>query len=288
MTKTARRIVKYNNTAYTALQCARSRLFPPRAMNILFSETNDDWKTGLVEGFGPTDHTITFGDLTPDSVANYDLVVPLDIPELKKLVGMRSLIPNNPIPLPSMDVIEVCDDKYLFNQWLLENDFGKYVPQMGGSPGASRDIPLPYPYILKKRIGTWGGDAHIISDAQDAEAFAEKIADPDYFCQEIVRGTAEYTTHILFKGGKIVRSLSIEYVFPSETPIKGVNDSTYLRVCRCPYLREFASILTAIGYDGLCCFNYKIADGRLWIFELNPRFGGSLCRYFFSFLKCLE
>jgi predicted ATP-grasp superfamily ATP-dependent carboligase len=34
--------------------------------------------------------------------------------------------------------------------------------------------------------------------------------------------------------------------------------------------------LQAFDYSGTSCFNYKIADGRPKLFEINPRPGGSL------------
>jgi predicted ATP-grasp superfamily ATP-dependent carboligase len=43
-----------------------------------------------------------------------------------------------------------------------------------------------------------------------------------------------------------------------------------------PYPDLFAQILTRLDYEGTACFNYKIANGQPMIFEINPRFGGSL------------
>ena len=44
------------------------------------------------------------------------------------------------------------------------------------------------------------------------------------------------------------------------------------------HIDSFEAILDAMSYtDGTCCFN-KERDGRLLIFEVNPRFGGSLFR----------
>ncbi|MGH8049795.1 MAG: hypothetical protein ACREPB_03945, partial [Arenimonas sp.] len=37
-----------------------------------------------------------------------------------------------------------------------------------------------------------------------------------------------------------------------------------------------------------CCFNYKVRDGQAMILEINPRFGGSLCQYFISFIRHLD
>ena len=42
-----------------------------------------------------------------------------------------------------------------------------------------------------------------------------------------------------------------------------------------------------VGFEGLCCVNYKYRDGIPKILEINPRMGGSLARFFFSFLRRL-
>ena len=38
----------------------------------------------------------------------------------------------------------------------------------------------------------------------------------------------------------------------------------------------FGDILGKLDYEGAACFNYKLADDAPRIFEINPRFGGSL------------
>src|SRR3546814_4269862 len=52
---------------------------------------------------------------------------------------------------------------------------------------------------------------HIIVNREQEEALSEKLGDPAYFAQELVAGPIEYATHVLFKGGRIVCSLDIEY-----------------------------------------------------------------------------
>ncbi len=39
---------------------------------------------------------------------------------------------------------------------------------------------------------------------------------------------------------------------------------------------------------GLCCFNYKVIDDNPYLLEINPRFGGSLSSFFFSFIRQLK
>ena len=246
---------------------------------IVFS-TKEDWADSITKGFRYTLHEITFSDLTRCSFQNYDLVIPLTIRDLKYLTGIRHQIEKNPIPIPGMECITLCDDKYLFNQTISDSGFRDLIPQSDGK--------LEYPYILKKRIDEWGENSHIIKDARQERALSDTLLNSDYFSQEFILGRCEYATHILIKNKKVVYSINNKYVFETETPIKGKDKAAYARICRCPYIDLFSSILTYIGFDGLCCINYKVRANRPVILEINPRFGGSLSPYFFSFMRHLD
>jgi len=206
--------------------------------------------------------------------------VPLTIRDLKDLNEVRNLIIENPIPIPGIESILLCDDKYLLNKTLIANGFERFVPIMGST--------LTYPYILKKSIDAWGKNSHIVADRQQGKIFSDTFTHPEYFSQEFIAGLYEYATHILFKDKKILCSINIEYAFETETPIKGIDKPIYTKICRCPYLDIFSSILMSIGFEGLCCFNYKVRDNSPFILEINPRFGASLCPFFFSFMRYVE
>jgi hypothetical protein len=254
----------------------QSRLFPKRKIKILFSN-RQDWKDSIKQGFRCTRHEIAFEELSPNNIKNCDLVVPLTMRDLKYLNEVRDLIVDNPIPIPNMESILLCDDKHLLNQTLIAKGFGNFVPKMGSA--------LPYPYILKRSISEWGQNSHIITGTQQERIFSDTLTNPEYFSQEFIIGPYEYATHVLFKDQKIACSINIKYAFETETPIKGRDKPIYMKICRCPYLDVFSSILMSIGFEGLCCFNYKVRDDRPFILEINPRFGGSLTPYFFSFIK---
>ena len=128
----------------------------------------------------------------------------------------------------------------------------------------------------------------MIRGHEDELQVLEQLNGPEFFRQEIVPGRHEFATHILFAKGKIVKSLNIMYEFESSSPIKGQDRPLYQVIHGCPYLDLFARILKSIGFQGLCCVNYKVAGGRPHILEINPRFGGSLAPYFFSFIRHLE
>ena len=239
-----------------------------------------DWEEAIRGGFLRTPHKLEFGTITPESFGEFDLVVPLTIADLIKVGQCPPLPSKSPIPVPSRECVLLCGDKHRFNQALINAGFGRYIPRMGNG--------LEPPYILKKRIGEWGKGCHIIRDREDEMAVLEQLNDPEYFRQEIIGGPFEFATHILFAEGRIVKSLNIMYEFGSETPIKGQDPILYKIIHRCAHLNLFRNVLRTIGFQGLCCVNYKVVHGQPFILEINPRFGGSLGPYFFSFLRHLR
>ncbi len=219
-----------------------------RRKKILFTD-HIGLKAELEKSFKFTQHEIAFGELTHINIKNYDIVVPLTMPDVRYLNGVRNLIVDNPIPIPSIESINLTDDKYLLNQSLIKNGFGGFIPKIGGTQS--------FPYILKKSIGHSSENCHIIFDSQQELRLSDTLTNPEYFTQELIPGSYEYATHILFKNQKIISSLNIEYSFNTETPIKGINKPLYTKICQCPYLNVFSAILVLIGFEGLCCFNYK-------------------------------
>lgn len=264
---------------FVATENVKSILSPKPGLRILFSPDYGNEKV-IRRGFSLSRHKIKFAAFTPENIRDSDLVVPLLIRDVRLLQKSRDLLGNNPIKIPNEEVVNLCDNKYLFNTTLAKKGFQDFVPKIG------TDLRLPF--MLKKKV-TWAGDfCYVISDTEQKAKYSELINSDDYFCQEIIGGVNEYATHILFKDGKIVETLTVEYTFYDEIPINGKSGFAYTKIVKCKCLDTFSSILNAIGYEGLCCFDYKIEDGKPKIFEINPRFGGSLGNYFISFLNNLK
>jgi hypothetical protein len=118
--------------------------------------------------------------------------------------------------------------------------WGGLIPKIGGTQ--------LFPYILKKSIGHSSENCHIIFDSQQELSLSDTLTNPEYFTQEFITGSNEYATHIFFIDQRIKSSLNIKYSFDTETPIKGKNKPLYTKVCHCPYLDVFASILVLIGF----------------------------------------
>ena len=266
------------NELYVAYEKSLLLFSHQKSLRILFTG-KPDWAADITKGFIGSPHTIEFGSLASHPAGDFDLVVPLQISGLIEARQRPDLLAKNPIPIPTEECILLCDDKRKFSQTLIEKGFGTYIPKL-----CSVCDP---PYILKKRIGSWGKECWMVHDRQEEAAVRDQVNDPAFYRQEIIRGRSEFATHILFANDRIVKSLDIRYEFDTDIPIKGQDKALYTVIGKCHFLNLFASILRSIGFEGLCCVNYKIVDGRPYIFEINPRFGGTLCPYFFSFIRHL-
>ncbi len=251
-------------------------LAPGRKVKILFSN-KPVWVRAIRKGFQFSRHQIAFDDFTVENIIAYDLLIPLTIRDAKFLSAHRSLITEQAIPVPGIDSINLCDDKYLLNQMLIKKGFGEFIPEMDGE--------LSFPYILKRRIDEGGGNTCLVSSTEQERALGDLLTDPNYFTQKHIAGASEYAMHILFRDQKVICSLNIKHVFNSESPIGGNDKKVYSKISPNSFLDLFSSILRSIKFEGLCCIDYKVHNNQLWILEINPRCGGSLRPYIFYFIE---
>lgn len=258
----------------------RSRLRPfRRKLRILFSR-REDWEPLLRDAFRHTPHRVAFDAFTPANLAGHDLTVPLTIADLKFLCSDQ---PGyfGVLPMPSLRSVDVCDDKLLFNRTLADAGLGRYAPQVSDQPF--------YPYIVKRRIDESGAHSHIVGSWAQERGLAAECHGQDYFRQALVPGNREYATHIVFDRGRIRYALTVEYLFSGDIYVKGRDRSTWAAAIPNPgCMGVFATILRTLEFQGLCCVNYKLVDGIPSIFEINPRFGHSLCPYFPRMLEALR
>lgn len=269
---------KLSKTGFFISNNVRALFFPVKKLNILFSKDYPNEK-GVRRGFFFLYHNIRFDAFTPENIKESDLVVPLTIEDARALAKSRELVKNKLLQSSSANTVEICDNKFLFNETLIEKGFGDLIPKIGND--------LPFPFLVKKRVTLGGEDSYVVTDEATRKKLSHVISNGDYFCQEIVEGANECATHILFKNGKIVDSLTVEYTFYNDRPINGKEGFICSNIVKCPHLDAFTAILKAIDYEGLCCFDYKVVNGKPKIFEINPRFGGSLGNYFPALLPSL-
>lgn len=247
--------------------------------HILFSK-KEIWNDIISNSFKNTNIVVHFEEFTQADFSKFDLVVPLMVNDLSICIDRNIELRNQIIPIPSTEAFNICNNKLEFNKILKENRLCDFIPKIGND--------IPFPYILKKETGEYGATTFMINNHQEELKYAEFLNDGLHFKQELIQGNKEYASHIVFKNGKIESHIRICYTYDRENYIQGKMIYVSKAICKPEFDTEFTKVLKAINYEGLCCIDYKVKNGRPKIFEINPRFGGSLTNYFFSILSKLE
>lgn len=250
-----------------------------RTLSILFS-ARAPWEVMLRAGFHGLPHRLHFEELRAADLERHDLIVPLSLEDASFLRQQPAHLRERVLPLPDAECAALCHDKPRLNRFLAEAGFGVHIPPMGDD--------LAPPFVSKPTAGENSDGCLLVPDALSQQRLAEALARPGRFRQVAVAGSVEYATHFLLRDGALLRELTVRYHHDRPLFIKGARADDAVRTLGpCPAPGTLLQMLRAIGYDGLGCANYKLVQGRLQLLEINPRMGGSLCDYFFSFLRSL-
>ena len=106
----------------------------------------------------------------------------------------------------------------------------------------------------------------------------DKINFNNVILQEYINSEYLYVAHILCNNGVIVMSKIYYKQNPEKYYIsKGSIIDYNTRDINCDEYDIFSKILKLNNYHGVCCIDYTIdSNNKIKIFEINPRFGGSL------------
>lgn len=246
--------------------------------HILFSE-KEIWNDIISNSFKNTNVRVHFEEFSKSDFSKYDLVVPLVVKDLLICIERKNELSNQIIPIPSLESFNICNNKLEFNNILKANGLSDLIPKTGND--------IKYPYMLKKETGEYGATTFIINNADDEVKHSEMLNDGLHFKQELIQGNKEYASHIVFKNGKIESHFRKCYTYDREQYVQGKMIYVSKAICEPKFDAEFTKVLKAINYEGLCCIDYKVKNNQPKIFEINPRFGGSLTNYFFIVLNKL-
>jgi len=197
---------------------------------------------------------------------NVRLIIPTRNEELLLFAKSKDKFEKNGIQILVSDpeVIEVCNDKYRFYQFLAKNNIP--TPQTF-LPHQALCSSMEYPLIVKPRYGSGGKNTFKVKNKKELEFFINYVPQP--IVQEFVEGK-EYTIDLLSDfHGKILTAVPRERIetFGGES-FKGrtVKDHRIIR-----HAKKLADRLGTIGHITIqCLVNKKIIKFT----EVNPRFGG--------------
>lgn len=138
-----------------------------------------------------------------------------------------------------------------------------------------------YPCIVKYVNAAFGLGSRILRSDRELEAFlsTEPWESGKFIIQQCLPTPVEYVTHCVCKGGRILWSCTFSFekeagqeirqgvVFRSMTAVDPPDGA----------LAAIERLLLPLAYDGPCNVDYALTpEGRIAVFEINPRFGGTL------------
>lgn len=167
----------------------------------------------------------------------------------------------------------------------IKNQFAAYMKKIGlpqFCPSHYDSVEdIQYPAVLK-RANKNGSSGICIIDSK--EQLSERLQEDPWrdhqnLAQEFIPGAKEYVTHLVCKDGEIKWHASFCHCLINAHTILREDtliDSTYVATSDV-LLKLFEAILKPLKFSGPCNIDFKFnAKNELKIFEVNPRFGGSL------------
>jgi len=252
---------------------------------ILFGQ-KVDWSRKIESLLDRTMYAAEFRDFRKvESFEKYDCVVPLEEDDYVPLWARPPGIRCNFL-IPDRAAKAIAGDKLATVSFFAARGYGRHFPEI-------YETVASYPFVYKERTGGYGEQVEIIFSATQLREFESQIARNCYFKQRFVEGSREYTAHFIALRGDVVFSKCYWFDFGERYFVKG-SRMAHLATgeIAMPVPMMFADMLKKLGYTGTCCFNFKMEAGQPLIFEINARFGGSLCRdintYLAAYLLALE
>lgn len=201
-----------------------------------------------------------------------DYILPLSDKDYKKIQEYKTMIKDSiQILYPTQEIVELLHNKCLFTQFMLEN-FNEYIPDVYFLNGEKiKDIE--YPVIFKPEYSTNGLHMKIYNNKNELNCINinDKI-----IIQKYINYNDEYGAFLLCINGKIVNWKVIKHRYHNYHIKRANFPKNYINVPTFD-IKIFEKIISKINYTGGMCidFKYNKITNKVYIFEMNPRFGGS-------------
>ena len=194
----------------------------------------------------------------------------------KNELGATVLVNPLPVVLIGSDKLKTAeflrDNGFCFPETVLATDSDGFEALI-----AKHGLPV----IVKPRAGFSSRNVFLVDSREKIRAAATLV--PDLIVQQYLPDDhAEYTAATLSGSDQKVSALII---FRRDL-IQGTTYRTEL-VEDSNLEREVVRITEALGAVGPCNLQFRVVDGKVYVFEINPRFSGtSGVRYLYGFNDC--
>lgn len=170
---------------------------------------------------------------------------------------------------PTYENIDILNNKLLFTKYMIEN-FINFIPKVYYLDNVKLQDEINYPLISKPIFSTNGTKMIIINNYNLLSRCRNKM-----IIQKYIEYVYEYGAFFICIDGKIINYKIIKKSYPPNH-IKKNNFTKYIEVLNFP-IELIESLTLKLNYTGggNIDFKYNEETKQIYIFEFNPRFGGS-------------
>jgi carbamoylphosphate synthase large subunit len=218
---------------------------------------------------------------------NISYILPLsnkDNDLIKTNIEKLNININIKILYPTKEVFNLLDNKNSFTEYMLKN-YINYIPDIYYLNNIKlKDIE--FPAISKPIYSTNGSNMKIIMNNDDFI----NLNNNHNNIQKYIESEYEYGGYFLCIDGIIIKWKIIRFKY-KKFNIKKSNFPRNFENIKNISIDIFNNIIQNLNYSGGMCINFKIneCNNIIYIFEINPRFGGSAFTHNFIYeLLCVS
>ena len=196
-----------------------------------------------------------------------NIIIPTSYSDMKNISKCDAFVFS-----PSSINVETLNNKQLFISFIEKNNLLKYIPDVYFNVN-KKIIDFIYPCIYKLNIVSGASNSRILLSENDLKRIK---LDRNCIIQKYIKSNIEYSGYFIVKDGEI--KFDIYYKETKNTDLFIINGKhmKYEKINMSEYNIYFNEIFKCLNYTGFACADFRLENEKLKIFEINPRFGGTL------------
>ena len=196
-------------------------------------------------------------------------------PEIEILANNRDLfIENGVLPLcPSSETAKLCFDKFRMYEFLIANDISTVLTydSLETFKMGLEDRKISFPVFIKPRTGSASFGAEKVQDIKQLENRISKNEKDYFIIQELMEGDdIDVDVYVDCISRKAVSAFSKKKI---ETKIGGASKTISFKDQA--LFEAIQDIVPKFSFYGPIDIDFFYKDGKYFLSEINPRFGGA-------------